>query len=285
MPHELSVTLNDQRAIDIIHSIPGHLLNEQVEKFIIIGHMVLSHATIATSEEAAESLFAPLTQDIELLREQLAMIVPTISKAAKKGALAEEDIFESYRHSFMDDAFDDVSRKGKFADILASPKGTHQKVLIEVKNYRGTVPSAEVDKFWRDMEVRGAKYGIFVSIATGIAKISGDVQIEAKADMTCVFVVNSGLGHVGHLLAYKIVKRMMERELPPTRLGEDELSKVNATLRKIKSDILVLDDIRDNAMRLRDSSTAVLTKISEQISLLKQRMDERIDKMLGGLAS
>ncbi len=92
MTRELSVTLSDQRAIDIVDSIPIERLDEQIEKFIIVGHMVLSHATIATSEEAAESLFAPLTQDIELLREQLSIIVPTISKAARKGALHNLDV-------------------------------------------------------------------------------------------------------------------------------------------------------------------------------------------------
>ncbi len=283
MARKLSITLSDQRAIDIIDSIPEQLLDEQVEKFIVLGHMVLSHATVATSKEAAETLFAPLTQDIELLREQLAIIVPTLSTAARKGALAEEEIFENYRQSFMDDAFDDVSKKGKFSDILASPKGTNQKVLIEVKNYSGNVPSAEVDKFWRDMEVRGAKYGIFVSMQTKIAKIPSDVQIDTKADMLCVFVVNSGLGHVGHLIAYKIVKQMIERELSFSKLGEDRLNRVNATLKKVKSDIQVLNDIRDNAEGLQDSSTRTLTKIGEQASLLKQRVDDRIDELFGDL--
>ncbi len=285
MPRELSVTLSDQRAIDIVDSIPEERLDEQIEKFIIVGHMVLSHATIATSEEAAESLFAPLTQDIELLREQLSIIVPTISKAARKGALAEEDIFGSYCQSFMDDAFDNVSKRGKFTDILASPKGTRQKVLIEVKNYSVNVPSGEVDKFWRDMEVRGAKYGIFVSTETKIAKIPGDVHMDSKADMICIFVVNSGLGYVGHLFAYKVIKRMIEHELSFAELGEDMLNKVNATLKKIKSDIQTLDDIRDNADSLRDSSTRTLTKIVEQASLLKQRIDERIEELFGNLSS
>ncbi len=162
MPRKLSVTLSDQRAIEIVDSIPEDLRNEQIEKFIIIGHMVLPHATIATSEEAAESLFAPLTQDIELLRDQLSMIVPSISKAEKKGAVAEEDIFESCSQSFMDHAFEDVSKKGKFAGILASPRGTNQKVLIEVKNYSGNVPSGEVITIEAEdrREDRGVVWGL-----------------------------------------------------------------------------------------------------------------------------
>ncbi|MFQ5950863.1 MAG: restriction endonuclease [Candidatus Geothermarchaeales archaeon] len=285
MSRRLAVNLSDPRAIEIIDSIPEEDLVEQIEKFIIIGHMVLSHATIATSEEAAESLFAPLTHDIEVLREQLSMIVPTISKAAKKGALGEKEIFESYTQSFMDDAFDNVSKRGKFTDILASPKGSGQQVLIEVKNYGGTVPSGEVDKFWRDMEARGAKYGIFVSTETRITKIPSDIHMDTKADMVCVFAVNSGLGYRGHLLAYRIVKQMVERELSFTEVGKDMLNRVNGTLKKIKSDIQTLDDIRDNADGLRDTSTKTLTGIVEQASLLKQRIDDRIEELFGDLGS
>ena len=284
MPRKLSVTLSDQRALDIVDSIPKDRLDDQVEKLIIVGHMVLSHASIITSEGAAEAFFAPLSQDIDRLQEQLNRIVPTISKAAKKGALAEEGIFESYCESFMDDQFENVSKRGKFTDILARPRGSSHEVLVEIKNYSGTVPSDQVSKFWRDMEERGAKYGIFVSTETGITKIPSDVHMETKADMTALFVVNSNLGYVGHLLAYKIVRRMIEHELSFAELGEDDLHKVNQTLRRIKSDIQILDEIRVSAKDLRDSSMESLTKIAENASLLRQRLDERIEELIEQLA-
>lgn len=43
----------------------------------------------------------------------------------------------------MDDAFEDVSAIGKYTDILATIEGSNSPVLIEVKNYKGDIPSTQ----------------------------------------------------------------------------------------------------------------------------------------------
>ena len=68
---KLTVTLRDQRAKEIVESIPIKQRDEVIEKYIILGEMVASHASISTSRETVEQFFSPLRQDIEMIREQL----------------------------------------------------------------------------------------------------------------------------------------------------------------------------------------------------------------------
>ena len=161
---KLKLTLKDPRAIEIVKNIPTKQRDEIIEKYIILGEMVVSHASISTRKETIEEFFSPLRSDIQMIREQLKLIVPTITTPAKKGEITVETIFNSLKEHFMDDSFEDVSRIGKYADILATTADTQKPVLIELKDYSDTVPSTEIEKFWRDMDRRGTKYGIFISM-------------------------------------------------------------------------------------------------------------------------
>lgn len=58
---KLKLTLKDPRAIEIIKNIPVKQRDEIIEKYIILGEMVVSHASIATRKETVEEFFAPLT--------------------------------------------------------------------------------------------------------------------------------------------------------------------------------------------------------------------------------
>ena len=183
-PMKLKLTLTDERAIEIVKSIPVKRRDEVIEKYIILGEMVVSHASIGTRKESVEEFFEPLRTDIEMIREQLRLIVPTIATPAKKGQVTVETIFSSLKEHFMDDSFEDVSRIGKFTDILATTSDTKTPILIELKDYSGTVPSEEIDKFWRDIERRGTRYGIFVSMRSGISKCSSCISVARARGRT-----------------------------------------------------------------------------------------------------
>jgi len=106
----LEVILTDPRAISIAESIPISSRNEIIEKYIILGEMVVSHANIATRKETVEDFFSPLKSDIDNIREQLRQIVPTIAKPANKGEITVDAIYRSFRQHFMDDVFEDVGQ-------------------------------------------------------------------------------------------------------------------------------------------------------------------------------
>jgi len=282
---KLKLTLKDPRAIEIVKNIPIKQRDEVIEKYIILGEMVVSYASIATRKETVEEFFAPLRSDIEMIREQLRQIVPTITIPAKKGEITVETIFNGFKEHFMDDSFEDVSAIGKYADILATTADTKTPILIELKDYTNTVPSAEIDKFWRDMERRGVRYGIFISMRSEIAKCSSCINLKTRMDKTAIFVVNSELNWSGHLFAYYVIKKLIELEaMKKKKLKGKELSKIITKINKhvveIQKNAKTIEDIQTIADRLK---TTCKNKLDELISLsntYKRSVNEKITEIL-----
>ena len=288
-PEEIRVKIKDPRAIAIIKHIPKEQFDEIVERYIILGDAVVSYASITPTRETIEQFFAPLKTDIDTIRQQLQLIVPTIVTPAKKGKITVESIFKSYEEHFMDDTFEDISARGKYTDIKAIPAGTNQNVLIEIKDYSDTVPTYEVDKFWRDMETRDARYGIFVSMRTRITKISGDIKVVSKMKKTAVFVVNEKMKWSGHLFAYYVVRKLIEHEtLMARKLKEEELTqvitKVNVALKEIQKNMQIVEEIRNIAEGLRTTARDKLGKIIEYAKSVKRNVDEKIDEAFQEIA-
>ncbi len=277
----LKLTLKDARAIEIVKGIPVKHRDEVVEKYIILGEMVVSHATIGTRKETVEDFFSPLRTDIEMIRQQLSLIVPTIATPAKKGQITVETIFSSLKEHFMDDSFEDVSRIGKYTDILATTSDTKTPILIELKDYSGTVPSEEVEKFWRDIERRGTRYGIFVSMRSGISKCSSCISLKTEMNKTAVFVNNSELNWSGHLFAYYVVRKIAELEsVKKKELKGEEISKiitkVNNHVLELQKNVESIENIQTIADGLRTTCKNRLDELINFSNALRRTMNEKI---------
>jgi len=278
----VEIKLTDPRAIEIVENIPKERQNEILEKYIILGNMVISYASISTSKETVENFFAPLKSDIEMVREQLKLIVPTIATPVSKGAVTVENIFRSFKEHFMDDSFEDVSAIGKYSDIKATTAKTKTEVLIELKDYSGKVPTIEVEKFWRDTERRNVRYSIFVSMRSEIAKISGCIKLETRMNRTAIFVVNDKLDWSGHLFAYYVIKKLIELEtIKKKELKGEELSavisKVNRSLIEIQKDTEIIEEIQGVADRLKTTCSNKLQKLIDLANTYKRKLDEKIN--------
>jgi len=279
---QMKITLRNPQAIEIVEKIPNDKKDDVIEKYIILGNMVVNHASITTSKESVDNFFAPLRSDIEMIREQLKLIVPTIATPATKGAVTVENIFKSFEEHFLDDSFEDVSAIGKFADIKATISETNTDILIELKDYSGKIPTTEVEKFWRDMERRNAYYGIFISMRSGITKVSCPIKLESKMNRTAVFVINNELNWSGHLFAYYIIKKIIELEnIKKKELKGKELSKViskiNNCLVEIQKDTKVIEEIQDIADKLKTTSVNKLQLLIDLANTYKRKLNEKIN--------
>lgn len=285
---KLTITLKDNRAKEIVEAIPIKQRDEAIEKYIILGEMVASHASISTSKESVEEFFEPLREDIETIREQIKLIVPTLATPAKKGKMTVETVYTSLKEHFMDDSFEDVSRIGKYSDILATTSESKTPILIELKDYSDTVPSAEVEKFWRDIERRGTHYGIFISLRTGITKCSSCITLKTEMNKTAVFVNNSELNWSGHIFAFYVIKKIAELEcIKKKELKGEEVSKVIAKVNKHVQELQKLVESMDEIGTIADKlKTTCKNNLEELINLsnsLKRTMNERIKDVLSDL--
>lgn len=285
---ELDILLKDPRAIAIVRKIPEMERDEVIEKLIILGEMVLSHASISTRKETVEEFFSPLKSDIEMIREQLRQIVPTVATPAKKGDITVENIFNSLKTHFMDDIFENVSGIGKYTDIVAKTEDNETQILIELKDYKSTVPASEVEKFWRDMERRGTKFGLFISMRSGISQCSTCINLKRKMDKTAVFVVNSELNWSGHLFAYYVIKKLVEfesrkqKELNGKEIGKI-LAKINDSVLELQNQNQMIEEIQNIADKLRTTNKR---KLDELISISNEyqiKQNQKIKDILDDL--
>ncbi|MCW4005535.1 MAG: restriction endonuclease [Candidatus Bathyarchaeota archaeon] len=285
--HEMSLTisLKDPRAKEIVENITLTRRDEVIEKYIILGEMVASHASISTSKETVEEFFSPLRQDIETIREQIRLIIPTLSTPTKKGKMTVETVYASLKEHFMDDSFEDVSRIGKYSDILATTPVSKTPILIELKDYSGTVPSSEVEKFWRDIERRGTHYGIFISLRTGISKCSSCITVKTEMNKTAIFVNNSELNWSGHIFAFYVIKKIVEIEsLKKKELKGEEINKViaraNKHVQELQKLVNSIQEIGTIADRLKTTCKNNLDELINLSNSLKRTMNERICDIL-----
>lgn len=83
------------------------------------------------------------------------------------GRIGETSVLASVRRVWP--TARDVSTRAHSGDIMIVT--ADGRICVEVKNYRMTVPAAQVDKFRADMDTLGAAAGLFVSVASPIAGI------------------------------------------------------------------------------------------------------------------
>ncbi|MCW4001339.1 MAG: hypothetical protein NWE93_13980 [Candidatus Bathyarchaeota archaeon] len=285
---KIELVLKDERALRIVNNIPPINRDEILEKYIILGEMVTSHAAISTNKETIEEFFSPLRSDIDLITQQLKFIIPTVSAPPKKGKMTVETIFESLKEHFIDDSFEDVSTNAKFADISATTADSKTPILIELKDYNGTVPNAEVEKFWRDLERRSTKYGIFISMRSGIYKCSSCISVKTEMNKTAVFVNNSELNWSGHIFAYYVIKKIAEIEsLKRRELKGDEISqtisRVNKHITDLQRTVESIDRIADIADGLRTTCNKKLDELISLSNVLKKNLNEGINEIITDL--
>lgn len=291
---QITFILKDNRVIEIIEKIPDDMINDTLEKYIIAGHMVINYCSIAESKETIENILNPIRQDIlipfktevETIRQQLRIVIPTISKSSIKGDITVKSIFGDLKQHFMDDSFEDVSAlKNYYSDIKATANNNIGNVIIETKDYTEDVPSTQVDKFWRDMETRDFKYGIFISMRSNISKISGPIKIETKNGKTAIFLINRELNWRGHIISYYIIKKIMEFEatVKEESKGDDTIKiikTINIISMDIKRDIETMDKLIDIIEKLKTSNNNRLDEIRNTINSYKRNIETKILEIL-----
>ncbi len=304
---DVRLKLRDPRAIRIVEGIPEDRRGDVLEKYIILGDMLVTFSKIETSEKTLEDFLGPLSAKIQMLtdmdfmgtvsskidelREAFQNMYPT--SAQKKGELTVKEVFESLeRHfNYSDDIFENISEsKDKFTDIAATVARTSTRVMIEVKEHSSSVPSHEVEKFWRDMELRDAKYGMFVSMRARIHNVPPPAHLETRLGRTAIFVVNSDLNWKGHLLAYYLIKKLVEIDGgKKSEVKGDEIhravSKVISHLKDVQQESDVIDRVVDVADGLKGKSAKDLQEIMDLASKHKKNLGERIDQMLKELSN
>ena len=105
--------------------------------------------------------------------------------SATIGILGEQEVYALIGSKYR---IIDTAKNGKMGDFIIIINGI--KILIEVKKYKKTVPSAEIDKFYRDINANGSvNGGLFISLTSNIVGIHESMKYVKSPTMNRVPVI------------------------------------------------------------------------------------------------
>lgn len=141
-----------------------------------------------------------------------------------------------------------TSRSGDFYLSWNSSKTNKiYKILIDVKKYVTTVPSKEVIKFYRDLNVNNIGGGLFLSLTSKICGISKTIELKNHQKdngqiVSCIFA------HASEpLLIAEIIKLLFHvMEIKDLNINEvDDMNVLYGQINKLNENIEMITECRD----------------------------------------
>jgi len=125
----------------------------------------------------------------------------------------EKNISDFLHVSFPLNKIEDVSKISRSGDIIFTMDNDKTKVMIETKNYSGSIPKKEIDKFKRDLlQNHSYEWGIFITSSSPISgkKMLGFEDFENGKKIIWLPSINNNL----HLISYAIylIKNIIQIE-------------------------------------------------------------------------
>ena len=193
------------------------------------------------------------------------------NSSAEKGAKGEAEIYDLLCKAHGS-RVRDVSRRAHSGDLVCDSRAG--PIYIEVKHYTNTVPSAEVDKFLRDLRERDAAAGVMLSLTSSIVgqRNSFSVALESRVSTgTVVPVVYASAGRSSLRLHADIALAAVEiaiclAEVYPC--GVRGLHSRDTMLTYATA----ADQLADGAASVRTELARLASSVSSDISSLSERV-------------
>ncbi len=178
------------------------------------------------------------------------------------------------------------AKSGDFTLEWTSPE-THRvySYLVEVKNYKTTVPSKEIEKFWRDIECKSSTSGaIFVSLNSKIVGRKSTFQYEEK-------FINGALMPIAYICSNEsaviseIIKFLSElTELKKTRgITLTSSSKVMRDIRELESALDMFSITQTNLHDIKATMEKQFTRMFTDLVSIQHVFKSHIKNIIGSL--
>ena len=223
------LTIEDEKVIRYLENIHDNDLDVTVEKLLKLSIDILevSKVSLNLNESIIEPINTLMDNKVDLMYEkmntvfnthnpliqQISNLNDTIndfkgkSKISKeKGRIGENCISENIQKFFPKCELRDMTNQPHqsdyhFYDTNCPP------MLIEVKTYKNNVPTEQVSKFKKDLELSNFKAGIMISTTSGISK-KGEFEWEIINDKIIVYLPNSGIDGYCIMWAILFIKEL-----------------------------------------------------------------------------
>lgn len=269
-----------------INDIPEDELPRVINRTLKLGHMVLSLSEISVNP--LNTLFQPLKHDMKSLMQEgknnmeqiggriqsnideiknsVDYLTKTKNTSSLKGKLGEITIEKVLKDSFPDDTLINMSKSTAESDYHFV--FDDHKIMIEIKTYSSNVPTAEIEKFKRDMKRNGCQNGIFISTTSGV---TGHKRFEIEElDQRIIYIPNSGLEGGPLVWAILMLKNLIKYKFKSQLINKGQFKEIfeafnqeYSNICKLKHEIIksknTVEQIFDN-LYLRTADTEVRLK-------------------------
>ena len=209
----LNVAIREPHLVRWLEAIPAENLKLEVERTLAVGNQMLTFMQAASGQETMERMFGPVLEKMSGLNAKIDDLLGAAKgKSQTKGVLGESVVLNQLKAAFPLDTFELTTTTAEQADIRAKlqlPNGVERELRVEVKLYTNTVTTDQVEKFQRDMATTKAKYGLFVSLTSDIAKMSGPFVIDQRAEYTAIYMPSAGVDGWGLIRGLTMIRAVM----------------------------------------------------------------------------
>ena len=249
LKQNIQASIQDCINTSIVHTKESHHREiERVQQFY--------KDSIERMERLQEGERGRLLVQLKDTQEQLKEIQTSVkvSQASViKGSTGEATFSDLVKQHTSWTNIEDTSKTAQSADM----RGIIGKVetLFEVKNYSNDIPSKEVVKFIRDMEVHSnIPYGVFISMNTDITGKKSQVSIQwSSHGQLCIFI-----------------SKFLETDVSYTLEMVEQCSVIASRVYSLqhRSDVEELENYKEKLMQVKLIITRQLIEMNEMITVM-----------------
>ena len=210
------------------------------------------------------------------------------TNSSRKGRLSEDLCIQRLIQRYPSWDISDVTYIGHEGDCRA--KTPFGEILYEFKSYDTNVNREQLNKFYKDLETTGIKYGIFVSNTSGIVG-KKDLEWEIiNKDTLVIYISNTGFNGQGCIVATELLIALVENNIMDKENNwllhqnyeTDEIYRnLVDTLDDYSSNNEMIYKLRKHIKEYRTRNNSMIDNLESEIFQLSLNTENTFSKILG----
>ena len=204
-----------------------------------------------------------INENLDRVKTSIEKLTASNYKAVLQGQYGENLVESLIEHHFPDYTVEDTTKSAAASDYhLLTDNG--DKIMIEVKNYKNTVPTSEVNKFIRDISQTACKVGIFISLNTGISNKKRFAIDEVKGKKI-IFIPKAGTDGASIIWAILMGVELINTNYSHANVNETKLMELYSNFETIlNSHYKLMQVIKDTKSKVDKSLESLYMAAVEQ---------------------
>jgi hypothetical protein len=192
--------LNDKNMLQINHikELQSSQINNIMEQISTLKNSI---------KKCTETTQNTLSENSKHVFDMVSGITGKTNIAAHKGQIGENYIYNILNSAYPNSTIQVSVSESKQSDLQIKLEN-YPEIFIESKNYSNPVPSKEIAKFKRDLDVNNISLGIFISFNQSISTIHNKIHLEYYNEKIIIYASNLQFNPSDVILPLEFIKKI-----------------------------------------------------------------------------